>query len=112
MKRLLLIGFLALVSTAAIANGSASNVTITYISTTTTSPGYAMLKFSSNLGGGPSCANGNPAYLAIDISTAVGETQLGIAEAAYMLGKTVTVTGLGTCALTGFETFGSLYITD
>jgi hypothetical protein len=71
--------------------------------------GLVIVTLSANGTGTPSCANGYPKNLAIDITTDSGRTALAMVLSASTLGSTVSATGTGTCSVSSTtETMASI----
>ena len=62
--------------------------------------GYVVVTFAANGTGTPSCANGYPRSVAIDLSAPGGAFAAAIMQTAFLTGtSSLTVTGTGTCSL-------------
>jgi hypothetical protein len=61
--------------------------------------GYIVVTFSSNGTGTASCASGYPRSLVVDLSFAAGAFAASVAQASFLTGSAVTVTGTGACSV-------------
>jgi hypothetical protein len=59
--------------------------------------GCIVFTLSTNSTGTPSCANGYPRNVAIDLATAGGAMAAAMAQQSTLMGTMLTVTGTGTC---------------
>lgn len=101
MKRFLILALCALFSSAALAGGTWSNVTVTQI-TPWTSEGFGpsgllTVTFSANSTGGPSCGSGLANQASIDLTTVGGAYTAEVLQAARLTGATISVYGTGAC---------------
>jgi hypothetical protein len=112
MKRALTLALLSLSTAAAMDGGGKwTDTTITSITANAPAQGYVLLTLASSSTGTPSCASGEPRNVVIPM-TPGGKEAVGIAESAMMTGKTVTVTGMGTCSVVSTaETLLSIQMT-
>ncbi len=72
--------------------------------------GYVVVTFSSNGTGTPDCAKGYPSDLVIDMSIAGGAFAAALAQAGFLTGSAVSVTGTGACSIVPTaETLASIH---
>lgn len=108
--KLLAAAVLLLSSVEAQAGGTGTEITITHIAVN--SAGVVRIYVSGIVSGRPSCATSVQGF-AIDSTTKGGVEMAAVAELAYSLDKSVTVTGAGTCDVTpGWESLSVLEIAE
>lgn len=107
-------GTLALASTTSLAFGAGSVSSTKISSVNVNVDGTVLIALANGTTGKPSCALDNE-RMAFQATTDGGKAVLNAVMAAYLAGKTVTITGTGTCiavASTGgsqFEKISNLY---
>jgi hypothetical protein len=93
--------------------GGASNVTITRIEAQP--QGNFLLYLSSNISSSPACVTlpANANIIVMDGMTAGGKVVISLAQIAYSLGKTVTLSGNNQCDVhAGIETIADIFTTN
>ena len=93
--------------------GGASNVTITQIEAEP--QGHFFLYLSSNISSSPACVTlpNDANIFVVDGTTAGGKVVISVAQIAYALGKTVTMSGSNLCDVhTGIETIADIFTTN
>lgn len=110
IKKILFLSIsMIMVSTLAFAGGSLSNQPVNFVFTT--SDDGAFIYFKTPVLNGAACGKNNNTRLAIKPSTPGGKAHLAVAMLAFSMGKSVTATGSGDCAVwSDTESLQYLYI--
>jgi hypothetical protein len=112
MKKAIIFSLATILSAPAFAGGTWTNVTVSTIQPCTAQGcGQIVLVWlSANSTGTPSCANGQAAKVAIDVSTSSGAYSAAVMQSARLSGTVLpSISGAGSCAVySGVESLYSL----